>query len=138
MKTLILYYSLSGNTRKVAEALAESEPADIAEIKSAKRIGKLKAYTAGIFGAIGGKAWPIAPLDTDLSGYERLILLSPVWANNPAPPVNAILQQLPEGKTIAVKLISASGKSDCTQRLETAITEKGCTLESVEDISSRK
>lgn len=134
MKTLIVYYSYSGNTKKTAEALAESESADIEEIVSVKRPWKLKAYTAGIVAAIRGKAWPIQPLEKDLSEYERLVLLAPVWAGNPAPCFNAALELLPEGKSVAVKLVSASGKSDCAERLESAIKAKGCALESIEDV----
>lgn len=136
MKTLILYYSYTGHTKRLAEALAASEPADIMEIKSVKRPWKLKVYTAGILATFRNKAWPIQPLDIDFSEYEKLILMSPVWANNPPPPVTAILDQLPEGKTIAVKMISVSGKSDCVARLETAVKAKNCTLESVEDIKA--
>ena len=136
MKTLIIYYSYNGHTKKVAEALAAKESADIAEVKSVKRPFKLKAYTAGIFAATRGKAWPIQPLNLDFSIYDRLILLSPVWADNPAPPFNAILAQLPNEKTIAVKMVSASGKSECKGRLEAAIKAKNSTLESFENIKA--
>ena len=136
MKTLIIYYSYTGNTKRIAEAFAENEPADIVEIKAVKRPVKLKAYTAGIIATFKCKAWPILPLEADLSEYDRLILFSPVWASNPPPPVNALLEQLPEGKTITAKMVSASGKSDCVQRLESAVTAKGCVLETVEDIKA--
>ena len=136
MKTLIVYYSYSGHTKKIAEALAESEAAGIAEIRSKKRPIKLKAYTAGIISAIRGKAWPIQPFDLDLAEYERFILLSPVWAGNPPPPVYAMLEQLPPGKVVSIKMVSASGESSCKERLETVIKEKNGSLESFEDIKS--
>ena len=136
MKTLIIYYSYSGKTKRIAEALAESESADIAEIKSVGRPVKLKVYTAGILATFRNKAWPIQPPDIDFSDYERLILMSPVWASNPPPYVTAMLEQLPEGKTVAVKMISASGKSECVARLEAALKARNCTLEGVEDIKA--
>ena len=136
MKTLILYHSYSGHTKKIAEELAESEAAGIAEIKSKKRPAKIKAYTAGIISAIRGKAWPIQPFDLDINDYERLILLSPVWAGNPTPPFNALLEQLPSGKVISIKMVSASGESNCKERLEAVIKEKNGTLESFEDIKA--
>ena len=134
MKTLVIYYSYSGHTKKIAEELAAKESAGIAQIMDVKRPGRLKAYTAGCFAALRGKAWPIQPLDVDLSEYDRLILLAPVWAGNPAPAFNAILEQLPEGKTIAVKMASAGGTSRCRERLEKIIKSGSCTLESFEDI----
>ncbi|MCL2068919.1 MAG: hypothetical protein FWH00_03380 [Oscillospiraceae bacterium] len=136
MKTLILYYSYSGKTRAIAEKLAAQESEDIAEIKDVKRPGKLKAYVGGIFAAGRGKAWPIQQLTVDLAAYDRLILLAPIWANNPAPQFNAVLDLLPQGKTVVVKMVSMSGKSDCKERLESAIKAKGCTLESFEDIKA--
>jgi len=134
VKTLVIFYSYSGKTKTIAEELAAKESADIAEIKDAKRLGKLKAYTAGIIAAGRGKPWPIQPLKIDFSKYERLILLAPIWANNPPPAFNALLEHLTEGKTVAVKMVSMSGKSNCKERLETIIKNKGSVLESFEDI----
>ena len=134
MKTLVLFYSYSGKTKTIAGELAAKESADIAEIKDAKRLGKLKAYTAGILASIKGKQWPIRSLETDFTKYDRLILLAPVWADNPPPAFNALLEILPEGKIISIKMVSMSGKSNCKERLEVTITAKGSVLESFEDI----
>ena len=134
MKTLIVFYSFSGRTRTIAQELAAKEAFDVTEIKTAKTIGKLKAYTAGIFASIKGKPWPISPIDAELTDYDRLVLLAPVWADNPPPAFNALLEQLPSGKSIDIQMVSASGKSDCRERLEGIITKKGCTLESFSDV----
>ena len=136
MKTLVLYYSYTGNAKKFAEAFAEKDNADIAVIESVKRPGKLKAYTLGCFTALGGKSWPIQPLDKDMAAYDRLVLFIPVWAGNPPPFVNAVLEELPTGKTIVVKMVSASGKSNCKEKLEAKIKAKGSEMESFEDIKS--
>ena len=134
MKTLVLYYSYTGHTKKIAENLAVNENAEIVELKSVERPGKLKVYTLGCFAAIKGKSWPIQPLTIDLAAYDRLILLIPVWASNPPPYVNALWAQLPEGKNIAVKMISASGESHCRKRIEAHLAARGCVLDGYEDI----
>ena len=136
MKTVIVFYSYSGKTKAFATELAAKESADLEEIKDTKHPGKLKAYTAGIVAAIRGKAWPIQPPVVDFEKYDRLILLAPIWAGNPSPAFNAILELLPAEKSIAVKMISMSGKSNCRERLETAIKAKGGTLESFDDIKA--
>ena len=136
MKTLIIYYSYSGKTKSIAEALSVKEAADIVEIKDVKRPGVPKAYSAGCFAAIRGIAWSILPLGVNIAAYDRLTLLAPVWASNPAPAMNAVLAQLPRNKVIDVKMVSMSGKSNCKERLEKVILSKGCTLESFEDIKS--
>lgn len=136
MKTLIIFYSYTNHTKKLAKELAGKESADIMEIKDKKRPGKLKAYSFGCFAAMRGKPWPIQNLDKDLKLYDRLILLSPVWAGNPPPFVYALLENLPGGKTISVKMVSASGKSNCRERLNEYIKSKGSTFESFEDIKA--
>ena len=136
MSQLIIYYSYSGKTKKIAEDLAKRESADIFEIKDLRPVGKLKAYTAGIFAAAKGKAWQIKPPDIDIASKDKIIMLAPVWANNPPPAFFAILEYLPSGKPVSIKMVSASGRSNCKSRLETIIENKGCTLESFEDIKA--
>lgn len=136
MKTLIVFYSYTGNTRRIARALASADSVDAVEIADTKRPGKLKAFASGCFAAMRGKSWPIQPLTSDLTEYDRLILLSPIWAGNPPPAFNALLEQLPAGKSILIKLVSGSGKSKCKERLETVIKARGCDLESFEDIKA--
>jgi len=137
MKTLIVYYSYTGHAKARAEALAAAESADIAEIKDVQRPGKLKAYSVGCFTAMRGKAWPIRPLNADLAAHDRLILLSPTWAGSPPPTLHALLAQLPKGKAVSVKMVSASGKSGCKERVEAAVKARGCTLESFEDYKNQ-
>lgn len=135
MKTLFIFYSYTGNTKRLAqELLAGDIDADITEIKDIRRPGKLKAYSLGCLAAMRGKAWTIQPLEVDLTAYEHLTLLAPVWAGNPPPAFNGIFEQLPEGKTVSIKMISASGNSNCRERLEAVIKAKGGILNSFEDI----
>jgi len=136
MSQLVIYYSFSGKTKKIAEELAKKQSADIYEIKDLKPFGKFKAYTAGIVASIKGKAWSIKPPDVEIVKYDRIIMLAPVWANNPPPAFNAMLEYLPSGKLISVKMVSASGKSNCKDRLKVVIENKECTFESFEDIKA--
>jgi len=136
MKTLVLFYSYSGNTKRLANKLAAKETADIAEIIDVRHPGKFKAYTAGCFAAMKGKAWPIRPLSVDLSIYDSIILLAPVWAGHPVPAVYAALELLPEGKSVEVKMVSGSGDCGCEERLRGIIESKGSTLAEFENIKA--
>jgi len=131
---LIIYYSFGGKTKKIAVDMAKEESADIFEVKDIKPFGKTKAYTAGIVASIKGKAWQIKTPDIDFSKYGKITLLAPIWADNPPPAFNAILECLPTGKPISVIMVSASGKSNCKDRIEAVIKSRGCTLESFEDV----
>ena len=136
MKTLVLYYSYSGNTKKIAEELAGKEKADIFEIKDLKRPGKFRAYTAGCFAAIRGKAWPVVPITIDIEKYDRFIILAPIWAGSPAPAFNAILELLQLEKTIKFIMVSGSGQSSCREKLKEFVESRGCTFEGFEDVKA--
>jgi hypothetical protein len=118
----------------LAQAFAAAEGAEIIEIKEARRPSKLKAYSLGCFAALRGKAWNILPPAADLSAYDRLVLFSPVWAGNPPPATLAFLALLPPDKAVSVKMVSASGSSECEPRVTDAVTAKRCTLEGFENI----
>ena len=136
MKTLVIFYSYTGHTKKIAQQLAAGESYEITEIRDVDRPGVAKAYTAGCFNAIRGRSWPIQPLDVDLEGYERFVLLTPVWAGHTPPAANAMLERLPHGKTVAVTMVSTSGKSNCKEQVEAAIMAKGGLLESFQNIKA--
>lgn len=136
MKTLVIYYSYTGNAKRIANDYARKGAADIAEIKDAQRPGKLKAYTLGCFAAMRGKQWPIQPLEVDRKVYDRFIVFSPVWAGNPPPAVHAMLESIPKGKTVSIKMVSASGHSKCKERLEAVIKARGCKMDGFEDIKA--
>ena len=78
-KTLILYYSLTGNTRAGCEALQKELDASIMEIKDLrKRTGKWGFFKTAI-GSLVGRHTKIEPEKVDLTGYQNIILGSPIW-----------------------------------------------------------
>jgi flavodoxin len=103
-RILVAYYSLEGNTRLVAKEIASNIDADILELEPVKRIpsrGFLKFFIGG-FQAIRGKKVEIKSLKKDLSGYDLILIGTPVWAGRPTPPVNTLMSDhLPEGKDLA-------------------------------------
>lgn len=94
MKTLIAYYSLGGNTRKIAQRLQQETGGDLLEIKT------VHPYT-GSYNAIveqghrevnSGYLPEIQPVTADLSSYDRILLGSPVWWYTFAPAMHTFLQ----------------------------------------------
>lgn len=45
-------------------------------------------------------------------GYDRVVLMAPVWAGYPAPPFNSAVELLPPGTEVEVILVSGSGNSE--------------------------
>lgn len=108
---LILYYSFTGNTRRLAEELAEGEGGDLVEFTDAKKHGTRWAFLVGCPSAMRMKGKPIAPLDVDLAAYDSVTLLSPIWAGHPPPAVNTVLGLLPAGTRLSLQFVSGGGQS---------------------------
>lgn len=101
LKTLILFYSFGGKTRKWAkEYAAANESTDEVEIK--ERCGRniVTAFLPGCPQAMKRKGTAIHTADAadDLSVYDKFIVAAPIWAGFPAPAFNSILQLIPKGK----------------------------------------
>lgn len=128
MKTLVAYFSYSGNTKKLAAETASKENADLTEIRYIKRPGLFSAFLRECPKAKHLKPSPMQPLDVDLNAYEKIIIMSPVWARYPVPVINSFIALLPPGKDVEVILVSSTGTDTAKEQVESAITGKGCRL----------
>jgi len=91
MKTLVVYYSLSGNTKFAAETIAAELGADIVEIVDLKkRQGKL-AFLSNGRDAGQGKETEIAPIQKSATDYDTIIVGTPIWNKNPTPAIRTYL-----------------------------------------------
>lgn len=94
-KTLIVCYSLTGVSSKIAQALQKKTQADLYEIKTKR------TYDADMW-----KAWDEAQAETaagklpglvgdlpDLSGYDTVLLGDPVWGWTISNPLLAYIRQ---------------------------------------------
>jgi flavodoxin len=102
MKSLVVYYSLTGKTKLVSQVIAEALNATLVEIKEKKprKTGPL-LYLVGGFGAITNKGSRISPVDVDLKQYERIFIGSPSWASRPVPAINSFIYQTSfEGRSV--------------------------------------
>jgi flavodoxin len=83
MKSLVVYYTRSGNAKFVAESIAKELGSDIEEIVDLKkRQGKLAYFEAGT-DANRGKETKIAPAKLSPADYDIIVVGGPVWAGNP-------------------------------------------------------
>ncbi|MDD5492977.1 MAG: flavodoxin [bacterium] len=113
MKTLIVYYSYTGNTELVAKTIASEISADILKVEDAEKTGKLKIYFSGSFAAKRGKSWPIKTINVLLKDYDRIFIGAPVWAGKAAPEINAYIEQAElKGKPVVVFVTMGGSKSD--------------------------
>ena len=93
MKTLVVYYSRSGSTRKVAEELRAHLGADIEEITEPKGRGGPLGWLKSGRESTKGDIVPINPPKADPSAYELVVVGTPTWAGNVSSPVRSYLTE---------------------------------------------
>ncbi|MCW4012693.1 MAG: flavodoxin domain-containing protein [Candidatus Bathyarchaeota archaeon] len=91
MKTVIVYFSRAGHTRKVANALAERLDADTVEITEPKKRNGMLGFIKSGRESMSNKIPEINPITADISEYELLVLAAPIWAGNLSTPARAFL-----------------------------------------------
>jgi len=90
MKSLVVYYSLTGKTKLVSQTIAgtlQAELVGIEELKPRKR-GFL-TYLTGGFAAVTNRGSKIRPTNVNLKQYDTIFIGSPIWASRPTPAVNS-------------------------------------------------
>jgi len=101
MKSLVVYYSLTGKTKLVAQAIAEALNATLLEIEERRPVPMPFVYLSGGFRAFTNRGSNIKPVDVDLKQYERIFIGSPMWAYRPTPAINSFIYQTNfEGRSI--------------------------------------
>ncbi|WP_132247285.1 flavodoxin family protein [Marinisporobacter balticus] len=96
MKSLVIYYSLEGNTRFVAETIANEMGADLLVLKPKEDIPSkgFMRYLKGGKQVVLKKKPELLPLDKDPAAYDVIYIGSPVWAGSFAASVNAFFSAI--------------------------------------------
>jgi len=105
MRVLIIFFSLDGNTKFIAESMAREIGADLEELKA-------NIYLpSGVFGkhfwggrmAIFKKKPALRPIQKNISDYDLVVIGTPVWAFTFTPPIRTFFDEHKfSGKKIAL------------------------------------
>lgn len=119
MKTLMVFYSLDGNTKFIADAIAGKLGADVMEIKTQKTYpteGFMKYFTGGK-SVILGECPKLINESMDFGNYGNIIIGTPIWAGSYSAPINTFLKQNKiENKKIALFACHTSKSADAAQK----------------------
>lgn len=99
MKTLVVYYSRTGTTRKLAEKIASILGCDIGEIIDLKNRKGLFGFLGAGYSAFTRRLTEIKAPDRDPSAYELLVVGTPIWAGNITPAIRTYLSENATGGT---------------------------------------
>jgi len=95
VKSVVIYYSLTGNTSLVAKMIAERIGADIIELKPEKEIpstGASKYFWGGKSVMLNEKP-KLLNDNINVESYDTLIIGTPIWAGSMTPPMNTFLSE---------------------------------------------
>lgn len=93
MAALVVFYSRTGNTKRVAEALAKGLKCDADEILETKGRGGVLGYMGAGMDAKMKRASEIRETSKDPSDYDIAIIGTPIWAWTVSAPVRAYLSK---------------------------------------------
>lgn len=125
MKTLIVYYTLEGNTHYAAKKIASLLDADMLRIMPVKTYPR-KGFRKFLWGgksAVMAETPELEPYTFDASAYDRIVFGFPVWAGNVTPPLRTFIKEndLSGKRFAAFACQSGAGAEKAFEKLKTAL-----------------
>lgn len=117
MKTAIVYYSMSGNTKFVADKIAEKIGADVIRLEPVEAYPDkgIRKFFWGGKSAVMEEKPELMEYEFDTGQYDMIIFGTPVWASNFAPPLRTFIEENRsglEGKKMATFVCFSGGGAD--------------------------
>ena len=125
-KTLVVFYSRSGTTRRIAEALSAALKCDLEEITEPRPRTGFLGYIRSLLEASRKRPCTILPKKHEISSYDLVVIGTPVWAWSLSSPVRAYLMatasQLP--KVAFFCTLGARGSESAFAQMTTIVGKK--------------
>lgn len=122
MKTLIVYYSLEGNTELIVNKIASHIKADILRLNPKKEYptGGFKKFFWGGKSVIFGEKPELEEYHVTPEQYDNIVIGTPIWAGSYTPPIKTFLSKHKiTGKNIYLFACHAGGGAEkCFQKLK--------------------
>jgi DNA-binding transcriptional ArsR family regulator/flavodoxin len=127
IRACVIFYSYSGITRRVAEGIRSASGCDLIEVRTKKPYTAFSVYTRGVLRSRKEACDPIEPAEIDVSGYDLLIIGTPVWVSKPSPAANAAVRALKrcEGKMAVVFTTCLNQPGEALHVLSKALADRG-------------
>ena len=124
MNCRVYYFTLTGNSKRIAEKIADKAGCGVSQITDDKNWKGLFGFLRGGFYAMRFKMTnPSVAPEADFSEFDRVLVVGPVWAGNAAPAVYSLLDR-EKSNLSKVCLVLSSGGGDTVpvfRRLESRI-----------------
>ena len=126
MKNAVVFYSMSGNTKSIAQRISEQTGADLIELKPKKAYPDkgIKKFLWGGKSAVMGEKPELEAYDFNAELYDGIIFGFPVWASSFTPPIRTFIEENPsvkQKKISAFACMSGSGANKAFEKLKAAL-----------------
>ena len=122
MKSLIVYYSRTGNARYVAQTISSQIGAEIEEVIDLKKRGGVLGFLSGGKDARNGKETEISPSTKSPADYDLIVVGTPIWAGKPTPAIVTYLKKNDlSGKKVAVFFTQGGKKPQGVEEIKALI-----------------
>ena len=127
MKTLVVYYSRTGNTKKIGDEIAAALEADVEELKDDVNRGGPVGFVKSGREAKSGTLVNLDPLLHEPSTYDLVVIGTPVWARTMCSPVRTFLlnNDLGNARVAWFCTVGASSRSFMASCFEAMTDESG-------------
>ena len=109
-KALVVYYSRTGTTQKLAEEIAAQMGCDVERLTDTKGRAGVLGFLVACKDSLFKKSTDLQGLGSDPADYEVVIIGTPVWAGSVSTPVRTFLAQAKD-KLPAVAFFLTTGSS---------------------------
>jgi len=92
-KTLVVFYSRTGTTKKVGEMIAQKLNADVEEIKDTVNRSGAKGYLISGRDSLKKGLTKLEPVKYNPASYDLVIIGTPIWAWSMSAPVRTYLTE---------------------------------------------
>lgn len=122
MKIAVVYFSLEGNTKYIAENIGKELDADIIQLipDNAYPTGKVSKFFWGGKSSVFKEKPELQSYDFNQANYDYIIIGTPLWASTFVPPIRSFLvDNKLEDKNIGFFVSCSGGNTDkCFKELE--------------------
>jgi flavodoxin len=115
-RVLVTYYSLSGNTERVAKDLAARLGADLQQVREHVDRRGLLGYLKAALDSLHERSAMLGELERSAADYELVLVGTPIWAGKITPAVRTYLKTI-RGQARRIAFFTTSGSTDIARVL---------------------
>ena len=115
MKSLVIYYSLEGNTKLIADTIKNELNSDVLELRTKKQYPNkgFKKYLCGGKSVILKEKPKLLNKYIDISIYDKIFIGTPIWAGTYEVPFNTFFNEYKiKNKEIGLFVYHEGGRSN--------------------------